>query len=207
MSLPKHRAIAAQYSISPLCSLTTWMPAHKGWMRCWRYERKGGGWGDTQAAYECIKRNSECRRSVALLYWLEKQLPWPTSRARTTQTTQRAQHTAQLASLLECTNETKAPADSSSPGKRKNWNPRALHNILCCIRQTMQRQTSFGFRRPAGQPGQLYCLLHVSPVAASMIYARQTEKTFCPSTLPPACRLQHRDAKRAWPFLLQREIS
>lgn len=117
------------------------------------------------------------------------------------------QHTAQLASLLECTNETKAPADSSSPGKRKNWNPRALHNILCCIRQTMQRQTSFGFRRPAGQPGQLYCLLHVSPVAASMIYARQTEKTFCPSTLPPACRLQHRDAKRAWPFLLQREIS
>lgn len=46
MSLPKHRVMAAQYSISPLCSLTTWMPAHKGWMRCWRYERKGGGWGD-----------------------------------------------------------------------------------------------------------------------------------------------------------------
>lgn len=124
MSLPKHRVMAAQYSISPLCSLTTWMPAHKGWMRCWRYERKGKrvGWQGAQAAYECIKRNSVCRRSVALLYWLEKQLPWPTSRARTTQTTQHTAHsTAGFPFGMHKWNE-------SSGGQQQPWEEEELES-------------------------------------------------------------------------------
>lgn len=116
------------------------------------------------------------------------------------QSTDNTAHTAQLASLLECTNEAQAPADSSTAGynsprktELESESP-VQHTLLHLPNNATANQTSFGFWRPAGQPGQLYWLLDVSPVAGSMIYARQTEKTFCPTDRTPA-RLQIADSR------------
>lgn len=146
------------------------------------WERRGGGRGDTQAAYDCIKRNSEC--DDPLRCFIDSKSSCHGQPAEHRQHGQHGQHTAQLASLLECTNEAQAPAERS-PGIRE---PCTTYFAAFAKQCNGKPVSVFG-----GQLANLAncianCLLDVSPVAASMIYARQTEKTFCPSTLPPASR-------------------